>query len=558
MKVVIIGGVAGGASAAARLRRLNEQAEIIIVERGPYVSFANCGLPYYVGGEIRDRGALTLQTPQSFRARFRIDVRVRCEAAAIDPTAKTVTLRDLESDQEKTESYDKLILSPGASPVRPPVPGNDLAGVFTLRNIPDTDAICAYIENHAAKSALIVGGGYIGLEMAENLLRAGLSVTVAEMADHLIAPFDADMAADVQQYARQKGVKLLLQSALTSIEKQPDGRLAARVGTHTETVDLVLLSVGVRPESALAAAAGLQLNGRGQIVVDEHMRTSDADIYAVGDAVTVRNFYTGQETFVPLAGPANRQGRIAADNICGIPSAYHGTQGTAIMRFFDLTAASVGLNEKTAAAAGIDYDKTYTYPSSHATYYPGSTNMSIKVLWEKANGRLLGAQIVGFDGVDKRMDVLAAAMRLGAAITDLSDLELSYAPPFSSAKDPVNYLGFIGSNIRSGRLHQFFWHDVSALPRDGSVTLLDVRTKTEAAADSIDGFINIPLDALRDHLDELPKDKPVYVHCFSGQRSYLACCILQGHGYTCYNLAGGIRLYRSVMRERAQLSKAAE
>lgn len=550
MKVVIIGGVAGGASAAARLRRLNEQAKIIVVERGPYVSFANCGLPYYIGGEIRDRSALTLQTPQSFLTRFNIDVRVRCEAVKIDPAAKTVTLRDLESGGETLESYDKLILSPGASPVRPPIPGAELEGVFTLRNIPDTDAIRAYMESRAAKSALIVGGGYIGLEMAENLLRAGLSVTVAEMADHLIAPFDADMAADVQQYVRQKGVRLLLNSGVSAIEKQPDGRLAARVGAQKVTADLILLSVGVRPESALAAAAGLQLNERGQIVVDEAMHTSKADIYAVGDAVTVKNFYTGQETFVPLAGPANRQGRIAADNICGISSAYHGTQGTAIMRFFDLTAASVGLNEKAADAAGIAYDKTYTYPSSHATYYPGSTNMSIKVLWEKESGRLLGAQIVGFDGVDKRMDVLSAAMRFGAGITDLTELELSYAPPFSSAKDPVNYLGFIGDNVRSGRLQQFFWHDVDALPRDGSVTLLDVRTKTEAAADAIDGFMNIPLDALRGHLDALPKDKPVYVHCFSGQRSYIACCILQGNGYTCYNLAGGIRLYRSVKREQ--------
>lgn len=550
MKVVIIGGVAGGASAAARLRRLNEQAKIIVVERGPYVSFANCGLPYYIGGEIRDRSALTLQTPQSFLTRFNIDVRVRCEAVKIDPAAKTVTLRDLESGRETLESYDKLILSPGASPVRPPIPGAELEGVFTLRNIPDTDAIRAYMESRTAKSALIVGGGYIGLEMAENLLRAGLSVTVAEMADHLIAPFDADMAADVQQYVRQKGARLLLNSGVSAIEKQPDGRLAAQVGAQKVTADLILLSVGVRPESALAAAAGLQLNERGQIVVDEAMHTSEADIYAVGDAVTVKNFYTGQETFVPLAGPANRQGRIAADNICGISSAYHGTQGTAIMRFFDLTAASVGLNEKTAAAAGIAYDKTYTYPSSHATYYPGSTNMSIKVLWEKESGRLLGAQIVGFDGVDKRMDVLSAAMRFGAGITDLTELELSYAPPFSSAKDPVNYLGFIGENVRSGRLQQFYWHDVDALPRDGSVTLLDVRTKTEAAADAIDGFLNIPLDALREHLDALPKDKPVYVHCFSGQRSYIACCILQGNGYTCYNLAGGIRLYRSVKREQ--------
>ena len=549
MKVVIIGGVAGGASAAARLRRLDETAQIIVLERGAFVSFANCGLPYYIGDVITDQRQLTLQTPQSFHARFRIDVRVRNEAVKIDLETKTVTVHDLEKDETYLETYDKLILSPGAEPILPPVPGVDLPQVFTLRNIPDTLKIKAFIEEKHPKTAMVVGGGYIGVEMAENLKNAGLDVTIAELADHLIAPLDADMAADVHRYLREKGVRLMLDNGIVSISAKEDS-LQIKLQKGACTADVLLLSVGVRPETGLAHDCGIQLNRRGSIVVDSHMQTSAPDVYAVGDAVEVVDFVTGQPAFIPLAGPANKQGRIAADHICGLDSAYTGTQGSAVLKIFDMTVATTGLNEKTAAAAGIDYDKTYLYSGSHASYYPGATNMSIKALWDKRTLKLIGAQIVGFDGVDKRMDVLATAMRFGAKVTDLTGLELCYAPPFGSAKDPVNMLGFVAENIVSGKVKQFFWHDVDALPRDGSVTLLDVRTPLEVSRGSIEGFEHIPLDTLREHLSKLPKDKPVYVHCHSGLRSYIACRILTGHGYTCYNLAGGWRLYESVLHDR--------
>lgn len=544
MKVLIIGGVAGGASAAARLRRLDETAEIIILERGDYVSFANCGLPYFIGGEITDKEALTLQTPESFRARFDIDVRVRNEVTAINAEKKTVAILNLETNAEYEESYDKLILSPGASPILPPIPGADLPHVFTLRNIPDTFAIKAYIEEKHPKTAAVIGGGYIGVEMAENLKRAGLEVAVVELADHLIAPLDFDMAADVHRYVKEAGIALYLNNGVVSISEHE-----VQLQNGSVPAELVLMSVGVRPESAIADACGIARNGRGSILVNSRMETNVADIYAVGDAVEVQNFVSKEAAFLPLAGPANKQGRIAADNICGIASEYTGTQGSAVAKLFDMTIASTGLNEKSAQAAGVTYDKTYLYSGSHAGYYPGATNMSIKALWDKETKKLLGAQIVGFDGVDKRMDVLAAAIRFGAKVTDLTELELCYAPPFGSAKDPVNMLGFVAENIVTGKVKQFFWDEVEKLPRDGSVTLLDVRTKTEVSHGKIDGFYNIPLDGLREHLDEIPKDKPVYVHCHSGLRSYIACRILQGRGYDCYNLAGGYRLYETVAHE---------
>ena len=544
MKVLIVGGVAGGASAAARLRRLDETAEIIILERGDYVSFANCGLPYFIGGEITDKEALTLQTPESFRARFDIDVRVRNEVTAIYAEKKTIAIRNLETNTEYEESYDKLILSPGASPVLPPIPGANLPHVFTLRNIPDTFAIKAYIEEKHPKTAAVIGGGYIGVEMAENLKCAGLEVSVVELADHLIAPLDFDMAADVHRYVKEADVALYLNNGVVSISEHE-----VQLQNGSVPAELVLMSVGVRPESAIAKACGIALNGRGSILVNSRMETNIADIYAVGDAVEVQNFVSKEAAFLPLAGPANKQGRIAADNICGIASEYTGTQGSAVAKLFDMTIASTGLNEKSAQAAGITYDKTYLYSGSHAGYYPGATNMSIKALWDKETKKLLGAQIVGFDGVDKRMDVLAAAIRFGAKVTDLTELELCYAPPFGSAKDPVNMLGFVAENIVTGKVKQFFWDEVEKLPRDGSVTLLDVRTKTEVSHGKIDGFYNIPLDGLREHLDEIPKDKPVYVHCHSGLSSYIACRILQGRGYDCYNLAGGYRLYETVAHE---------
>lgn len=545
MKTVIIGGVAGGASAAARLRRLDESAEIIILERGGYVSFANCGLPYYIGGVIADKGDLTLQTPESFRARFNIDVRVDSEAVKIDPEAKTVTVQNLKTGARYTEGYDNLILSPGAEPIRPGIEGIDSGAVFTLRNIPDALKIKAHIERARPKSAVVVGGGYIGVEMAENLREAGLAVSVVELADHLIAPLDFDMAADVHRYIKSKGMKLYLNNGVKAI----DGRAVILQNGKLET-DMVIMAVGVRPDTALARACGIRTNGRGSIIVDRNMKTNIPGIYAVGDAVEARDFVTGNPAFIPLAGPANKQGRIAADNIAGIASEYTGTQGSAVLKLFDMTVATTGMNEKGAKAAGIDYDKTYIYSGSHASYYPGANNMSIKALWDKKTLKILGAQIVGFDGVDKRMDVLAAAIRFGAKITDLAALELCYAPPFGSAKDPVNMLGFVGENIAAGKVKQFFWHDVENLPRDGSATFLDVRTATEVGRGRIDGFINIPLDSLRERICEIPKNKPVYVHCHSGLRSYIACRILAGNGYDCFNLAGGWRLYESVINEK--------
>lgn len=545
MKTIIIGGVAGGASAAARLRRLDEATEIIVLERGEYVSFANCGLPYYIGGVITNQNHLTLQTPESFRARFHIDVRVNSEAVKIDPDAQTVTVKNLKSGESYEENYDNLILSPGAEPIKPNIDGINNDFVFTLRNIPDTFKIKKYIKSATPKSAVVVGGGYIGVEMAENLKEAGLEVSVVELADHLIAPLDFDMAADVHRYIKSKGIHLYLSNGVKALNEH-----TVILQNGVIHADMVIMSVGVRPETALAKECGIRTNHRGSIVVDQNMRTSIPNIYAVGDAVEVENFITKSPDFIPLAGPANKQGRIAADNITGISAEYNGTQGSAVLKLFDMTVAATGINEKRAKAAGIDYDKTYIYSGSHASYYPGASNMSIKALWDKRTLKILGAQIVGFDGVDKRMDVLATAIRFGAKITDLAELELCYAPPFGSAKDPVNMLGFVAENVITGKIKQFFWDDVENLPRDGSVTLLDVRTVTEVRRGRINGFINVPLDSLREHISEIPKDKPVYVHCHSGLRSYIACRILSGNGYECFNLAGGWRLYESAINKK--------
>ena len=548
MKVVIVGGVAGGASAAARLRRLDESAEIIMFERGEYISFANCGLPYYIGGEITKKSALTLQTPQSFNARFNVDVRVNSEVTSIDPKAKTVTVRSKDRG-EYTESYDKLILSPGAAPIRLPMEGADNARVFTLRNIPDTIKIREYVEEEFPASAVVVGGGYIGVEMAENLKNAGVAVTIVELADHVIAPLDYDMACDVHRYLKEKGVGLILKNGVQAI-KEEGGKLKLTLSDGEIETDMVIMAVGVRPDTALAKDAGLELNKRGAIVVNEHMLTSDPDIYAVGDAVEVTDFVTGEKAYIPLAGPANKQGRIAADNICGIPTTYKNTLGSAVLKIFDMTVATTGVNERAAKAAGLDYDKVYTYSNSHASYYPGSTGMSIKTLYEKGTGKILGAQIVGFDGVDKRCDVLATAIRAGMTAKDLTELELCYAPPFGSAKDPVNFVGYVIENTLAGRVKNFFWDDVAKLPRDGSVTLLDVRTDLEREnGQYIEGFIHIPVDELRARANELDKSKPVYIHCRTGLRSYVACCMLAGMGFDCYNLSGGWRLYESILSE---------
>lgn len=546
MKVIIVGGVAGGASAAARLRRLDEKAEIILLERGGFISFANCGLPYYIGGKIVEQEALTLQTPESFNARFNVEVRVLSEAVSIDREKKQLTIRNLATKEEYQESYDKLILSPGAEPLRPPIGGEGSSRIFTLRNIPDTLRIKNFITANKPKTAVVMGGGYIGVEMAENLREAGLEVTIVEMADHLIAPLDYDMACILQQYMRMGGIKLLLKNGVKQITDTGAG-LHVELTEGSLDCDLLILSVGVRPESSLASSVGLDVNQRGAIVTNNKMATADDSIYAVGDAVEVQDFITGNPAFIPLAGPANRQGRIVADNICGFDSSYKGTQGTSILKVFDMAVATTGLNEVAAKRAGIDYDKTYGFPASHASYYPGATNMGMKILWDKKSHKIIGAQIVGFDGVDKRMDVIATAIRFGGKVTDLVGLELCYAPPFGSAKDPVNLMGFVAENVVTGKVKQFFWHDIPNLPQDGSVSLLDVRTRTEVAdMGGISGFVNIPLDELRQNLDRLPKDKPVYVHCLSGQRSYIACRILTGNGYDCYNLAGGFKLYQAI------------
>lgn len=543
MKVLIIGGVAGGASAAARLRRLDESAEIIMLERGPYISYANCGLPYYVGGEINQKEALTLQTPQSFHQRFGIDVRTEHEAVEIYPEKKTVLIRELSTGKEYEESYDKLILSPGGEPARPPIPGIDSPNVFTLRTVPDSIQIREFIQQKRPRRAVIMGGGFIGLEMAENLMRAGVAVTVVEAMEHVMAALDYDMASEVQQYLRHQGVELVLSQRVTAITPQESGLLIELENESKLEADLLLLSAGIRPESTLAAKAGLSINERGAIQTDRHMRTSNEDIYAVGDAVEITNLVTSLPGYVPLAGPANKQGRIAADHICGLPSEYRGTQGSSVMKLFDMTVASTGLNEAAAKAAGLEYDKIHIFSPSHATYYPGAANLTLKVLFELPTGRILGAQVIGFDGVDKRCDVLATAIRAGMTAYDLAELELCYAPPYSSAKDPVNMAGFAIENLLTKKVRQFHWNDIPRIVDDPNAILLDVRTDMEWRNGSIPGAIHISLDSLRDNLKELEQEKEIYVHCQSGLRSYLACRILSQNGFSCSNLSGGYRLY---------------
>lgn len=532
MKTVIVGGVAGGASAAARLRRLDESMEIIVFERGAFVSFANCGLPYYIGGEISDREKLTLQTPGSLKERFNIDVRVLQEVIKIDPIEKTIIVRRIENGDTYTETYDKLILSPGALPTIPPIPGAGNSNVFTLRTIPDAVSIKEYINNKNCKSAAIIGGGFIGLEMAENLKKAGLEVTVIEALPQIATVLDEDMSCDLTAYLRSKGIIIYTGYTVTDI-----GKLDA---------DIVILSIGVRPDTKLAIDAGLEVNQKGAIITDSHMRTSNPDIYAVGDAVQIRNLITGVPGYVPLAGPANKQGRIAADHICGLESSYNGTQATSIIKLFDMTAAATGLSERVLKDSGIAYDKVFLWSNSNATYYPGATNMSVKVLFDTGSGIILGAQIVGFSGVDKRIDVLATAIRANMTAYDLAELELAYAPPFSSAKDPVNMAGYVIENLLTGKLVQHHWHDMDNLIGRSDITLLDVREKYEYDNGHFKNAINIPLDQLRERCKEIDPSKPVYVNCQSGLRSYIACRILSQKGFKCSNLAGGYRLYSMV------------
>ncbi len=550
MRVIIIGGVAGGATAAARIRRLDEKAEIIIFEKSGYISYANCGLPYYIGGVIEDKEELTLQTPESFWERFNIDVRVQNEALEINPENKTVTVKNIKTGEVYTESYDKLLISTGAKPTRPQMQGIDLDNVFTLRTVEDTYNIKDFVDECKPKSAVVVGGGFIGLEVAENLNEMGVDVTILQRPDHLLNTLDYDMATLVHSRFRKNGVKLKFGVSVQGFEKAEKGVDVLIKGEEPINADMVLLAIGVTPDSTLAKNAGLDLGIKDSIVVNDRMETSARNIYAVGDAVQVKHSITGDNAVISLAGPANKQGRIAADNICGGDSRYKGSMGSSVIKIFDMTVASTGLTEKLAKASEIDYDKIVLSPMSHAGYYPGGKVMTMKVVFEKSTQRIIGAQIVGFDGVDKRIDVLATAMNFGATASDLKDLDLAYAPPYSSAKDPVNMAGFVIENIGAGKMKQFHWDDISRLQNVNGITLLDTRTSFEYSRGHIDGFINIPVDELRSRMDEIDKSKPLYVMCQSGLRSYISCRILAQNGFDCYNFSGGYRFYESVIKEK--------
>ena len=555
MKVVIVGGVAGGATAAARIRRLDEQAEIVVFERSGFISYANCGLPYYIGGVIEDPEDLTLQTPESFFSRFRIHMKVHHEVIAVHPDRKTVSVKNLKTGEEFEESYDKLLLSPGAKPVWPNLPGMNSDKLFTLRTVEDTFRIKEFVDQQKPKSAVMVGGGFIGLEVAENLRELGLDVTIVQRPKQLMNPFDADMASFIHSEVRKHGVKLALGYSVEGFAEKDNGVEVLLKDQPSIHADMVVLAIGVTPESSLAKDAGLALGMKGSILVNDRMETSIPDIYAVGDAVQVKHYVTGHDALIALAGPANKQGRIAADNICGGDSRYLGSQGSSVIKIFDMTAATTGINETNARKSGLDVDTVILSPMSHAGYYPGGKLMTMKVVFEKETYRLLGAQIVGYDGVDKRIDVLATAIHAGIKATDLKDLDLAYAPPYSSAKDPVNMAGFMIDNISNG-LKQWHLSDAANLPRDGSVTLLDTRTVGEYSRGHIDGFRNIPVDELRERIDEIEPGKRVYVICQSGLRSYIATRILEGYGFEAYNFAGGFRFYDAVMNDRALIEAA--
>ena len=540
-RVLIVGGVAGGASCAARLRRLDETAEIVMFEKGEYISFANCGLPYHIGGVIQNRDSLLIQTPQSFKARFDVDVRILSEVIGIDASAKTISVRQGKS--ETTEPYDVLVLSPGASPIRPPMSGIDSPIVFTLRSIPDTDRIKTWISSKKVRNAVIIGGGFIGLEMAENLKGLGIEVTIVEMLDQVFAPFDKEMATILHQHIVSKGVRLVLGDGLKEIV--PQGAQNAEVllmsGERLLT-DMIALAIGVRPDTEFAKRSGIAVNSRGAIIVDEHMRTNIPDIYAVGDAIETTDFVSNRKVNVPLAGPANRQGRIVADNICGIQSTYKGTLGTSVCKIFDQTAAATGMNEKIARQLGVPYQKSYTHSQNHAGYYPGASMMSIKLLFDPHSGKVLGGQIVGEDGVDKRIDVLATAIKAGMTVSDLCELELAYAPPYGSAKDPINMAGYVAQNILEDRMSAFFAEDVQKIDPQKQL-LLDVRTEGEYQRGTIEGSKNIPVDNLRSRLHELDKGKELLVYCQIGLRGNIATSILKQNGFRVKNLSGGYRSY---------------
>lgn len=551
-RIVIVGGVAGGASAAARLRRLSEDYEIIMLEKGEYISFANCGLPYYVGGVIPDKQSLLVQTPEAMGKRFHLDIRVLHEALRIHRQEKKIEVKDHVTDQTYELNYDVLVLSPGSVPFVPEVPGLEKDMLFTLKDIPDTYRVEEFISKHKPRTAIVVGGGFIGLEMVENLVKRGIQVHLVELSDHVIANIDPDMAAIVHEELRRFGVKLHLSAKIDRVEKDAAKSTAVLSDGSRIDTQMVLMSVGVRPRVDLAREAGIKIGNLGGIVVDEHMKTSDDSIYAVGDAVEVKDFVSGKPALIPLAGPASKQGRIAANNIHGMSDTYDGTQGSAIMKVFDLTVACCGNNEKKLKTNGVSYQKSFVHPASHASYYPDSKPIAIKLLFDDA-GKILGATAIGQEGVDKRMDVIATAMRAGMTVFDLQKLELCYAPPYSSAKDPVNMAGYTASNILNGDVHVFHANEVEKIDFDKAL-LLDVRTEEEYGEGSIPNSQNLPLDSIRDRIAEIPKDKDIYVYCGIGLRGYIAARILTLSGFDpnrIFNLSGGLTTYKPYMKDRS-------
>ncbi|WP_214629452.1 FAD-dependent oxidoreductase [Paenibacillus agaridevorans] len=541
-KVIIVGGVAGGASAAARMRRLDEKAEIILFERGEYISFANCGLPYYIGGDIKDRSRLLVQTPEAMQSRFNLDVRIKSEVISINALRRTVTVRQ-SNGEEYEESFDALLLSPGAKPIKPSIPGIDSERIFTLRSLPDTDRIKSHIEDHRVKRAAVIGGGFIGIEMAENLIQRGIEVTIIEAAPHILAPFDSDMAVYAEQELEDKGARLVLGDSVESFEAvSNEVHLQLKSGRKIAS-DMVILAIGVTPDTSFLRESGIEMGARGHIVVNERMETNIPGIYAVGDAVEVNHFVLGNQTAIPLAGPANKQGRIAADNIAGLTSQYHGTQGTSILKIFGMTAAATGVNVRTLKRNGQTPHVAFIHPASHATYYPGASSITLKLIFND-EGRILGAQAFGKEGVDKRIDVIATVMRLKGTVQDLSELELSYAPPFSSAKDPVNMAGYVAQNILDGRTDVWLSDELDDLEIQDT-QLVDVRTEDEHSVGAIPGSINIPVDELRERLHELNPSKPVYTYCQVGMRGYIASQILTQNGFKVRNLSGGYKSYKA-------------
>lgn len=549
MRTVIIGGVAGGASAAARLRRLDEKMEIIIIEKSGFISYANCGLPYYIGGIITDRAQLTLQTPESFWKRFRIEARVNEEVISIDRERKEISIRKLKDGSEYKEHYDTLILSPGAEAIVPALPGIDSERIMTLRHTEDSFRIREEAVRHKGGSAVVIGGGFIGLETAENLVHAGLDVTLIQRSEHVLPPFDMDGAVFLHSELRKNGVNLHLNTAVTGFEETGNG-IAVIAGSKRFEADFAVLAIGVKPDSHLASEAGLETDERGSIIVSDRMLTSDPSIYAVGDAVSIRNRVTGLNTMIALAGPANKEGRIAADNIAGLDSRYRGSSGASVVKLFSLTAASAGINEDSAKNLGMNYDTAVTFQGSHASYYPGAETMMLKLVYDNGTGRVLGAEAVGKEGVEKRIDTISVAIAGGMTVEDLVSLDMSYAPPYSSAKDPVNILGYIAENKRRGILSEFTYSDIKAFSPEHDL-LIDLRTEREIASGMIAGAINIPLDDLRSRIEEIDRTKKIHVYCRSGQRSYIGMRILRGYGIDSDSLSGGYLLYKAIMDNRS-------